>query len=55
MPPLSSINMNNYSREYTPTKSSKGETLLYIDKNLQYRLRSDLILCKSKEIESTFI
>ena len=35
MPPLSSINMNNYSRECTPTKSSKGGKLLYIDKNLQ--------------------
>ena len=33
-PPLSNINMNNYSYEYTPTESSKGGTLLYIDKNL---------------------
>ena len=32
-PPLSNNNMNNYSHEYTPTESSKGGTLLYIDKN----------------------
>ena len=35
-PPLSNINMNNYSYEYTPTESSKGGILLYIDKNLRY-------------------
>ena len=54
-PPLSNINMNNYSYEYTPTESSKGGTLLYIDKNLRYRSRNDLTLYKSKEIESSFI
>ena len=54
-PPLSSINVNNYSYEYTPTESFKGETLLYIGKNLRYRSRSDLILYKSKETESPFI
>ena len=29
--------------------------MLYIDKNLRHRLRSDLTLYKSKEIESSFI
>ena len=29
--------------------------LLYIDKNLRYRSRSDLTLYKSKEIESSFM
>ena len=43
--------MNNYSYEYIPTKG----TLLYIDKNLTYRPRSELTLYKSKEIESSFI
>ena len=47
--------MNNYSYECTPTESSKGGVLLYIDKNLRYRSRSNLILYKSKEIESSFI
>ena len=27
--PLSNINKNNYSYEYTPTESSKGGSLLY--------------------------
>ena len=54
-PPLSNINMNNCSYEYTPTESSKGGTLLYIDKNLKHRSRNDLTLYKSKEIESSFI
>ena len=46
--------MNN-SYEYTHNESSKGGALLYIDKNLRYRSRSDLTLYKSKEIESSFI
>ena len=51
--PLSSINMDNFSHEYTLTESSKS-SLVYIDKNLRYKLRSGLIHY-SKEIESTFI
>ena len=54
-PPLSSIKMKNYSYEYTPPESSTVGTLLYIDKNLRYRSRSELTLYKSKEIESSFI
>ena len=47
--------MKNYLYEYSPTQPSKRGTLLYIDKNLRYRSRSDLTLYKSKEIESSFI
>ena len=54
-PFLSNINIVNYSYEHTPTKSSKGGTMLYIDKSLKYKLRKDLNLNKPKEIESTFI
>ena len=54
-PPLSNLNIKSYSYEYAPTESSKGGTLLYIDRNLRYRSRSDLTLYKSKEIESSFI
>ena len=54
-PILSNICINNYSSKYTPIKSFEGGTLLYIDKNLRYRSRSDLTLYKSKEIESSFI
>ena len=46
-PPLSNINMKNYSYEYNPTESSKGGTLLYIDQNLRYRSRSGLTVSKS--------
>ena len=53
--PLSNINIDNCIYEYTPTESSKGGTLLYIDNSLKYKLRKDLKLNKSKDIESTFI
>lgn len=48
--------MNNYSHEYTPAESFKEGTLLYIDKNLQYRVRTetDLILNKSKKLNKIF-
>ena len=44
-----------YVYESTPTESSKGGTMLYVDKQLTCRLRKDLMMYKSKEIESTFI
>ena len=47
---LSNINLENCVYESTPTESSKGWTMLYIDKQLTYRLRKDLIIYKSKEI-----
>ena len=53
--PLSNINLENYVYESTPTESSKGGTMLYVDKQLTYRLRKDLMMYKSREIESTFI
>ena len=54
-PPFSDINIDNYIYECTPTESSKGGTLLYIDKSLKYKLKKDLNLNKPKKIESTFI
>ena len=47
---LSNTNMNKYSHEYTPAESFKEGTLLYTDKNLHYRVRSDVILNKSKKL-----
>ena len=44
-----------YAFEYTTTESSKGGTLIYIDIDITYKVRNDLKICKSKEIESTFI
>ena len=40
--------------EHTPTESSKGGTLLYLDKNLKYKLGKDLNIYHKGMIESTF-
>ena len=47
--------MRYYTYEFTSTESSKGGTLLYIDQDIKYKIREDLKLCKSKEVESTFL
>ena len=52
---LSNINIDHYICEYTPTESSKGDTLLYIDKLLKYKLSKDLNLNKPKESESILL
>ena len=49
------INIYNYSVEFTPTESHAGGTLLYINNKLSYKLRQDLSIYKSSELESTFI
>ena len=41
--------------EDTPTESSKGGTLFYLDKNLKYKLRKDLNVYQKGMIESTFV
>ena len=51
----SNISIEGYTFEYTTAESSKGGTLIYIDNNIRYKVRSDLKIYKSKEIESTFI
>ena len=38
----SNINLNNYSLESTPTKSTAGGTTLYIFNRLSYKPRTDL-------------
>ena len=50
----SKINLQNYSFEFTPTKSNAGGTLLYIANHLSYKSRTDLSLNKSNQLESTF-
>ena len=42
----SSINLNNYSLETTPTESTAGGTMLYISDRLSYKPRIDLICIK---------
>ena len=52
---LNNLNLNNYSFEFTPTKTSAGGTLLYIASHLSYKCRSDLNIYKKNDLESTFI
>ena len=52
---LNSLNLNNYSFEFTPTETSAGGTLLYIANHLSYKCRNDLNILKKNELESTFI
>ena len=40
--PITNISLSNYVYEHTPTESVKGETLLYIEKCIKYKLRKDL-------------
>ena len=49
------LHLDNYSVEQTPTETSAGGTLLYINKRLSYQLRNDLKLYHPGKIESTFI
>ena len=51
----SNIKLQNYSFEFTPTKSNAGWTLLYIANHLSYKPRTDLSLNKVNQLESTFI
>ena len=53
--PLANIQLSNYTHEFTSTQSSKGGTMIYIENSLRYKIRHDLTMYKSKEIESTFI
>ena len=47
--------MSGYNIEHTPTESSDGGTLFYIKQGINYKLRKDLQIYKSKELESTFV
>ena len=47
--------MPGYNIEHTPTESSNDGTLLYIKQGINYNLRKDLQIYKSKELESTLV
>ena len=53
--PITNISLPNYVYEHTPTESGKGGTLLYIDKNIKYKLHNDLNIYEKKMVEPTFI
>ena len=52
---ISSIQLPGYNIEYTPTECSNEGTLLYTKNGIKYKLRKDLQIYKSKQLESTFI
>ena len=52
---ITNISLPNYVYEHPPTESSKGGTLLYLDKNLKYKLRKNLNIYHKGKIESTFV
>ena len=43
---LNNLNLNNYSFEFTPTKTSAGGILLYIANHLSYKFCNDLNIYK---------
>ena len=53
--PINNIDLEGYNYEQTKTESKCGGTLLYIKKGIDYKLRTDLEIYKSKELESIFI
>ena len=52
---ITNIYLPNYVYEHTSRESSKGGTILYLDKNLKYKLRKDLNIYHKGLIESTFV
>ena len=53
--PLNSVIIPGYNFEFTATEWSNGGTAIYIKKGLNYKLRKDLEIYKSKQLESTFV
>ena len=53
--PLNSVILPGYNFKFTATECSSGVTAIYIKKGLNYKLRKDLEIYKSKQLESTFI
>ena len=53
--PITNISLPNYVYEHTLVDLGKGGTLLYIDKNIKYKLVNDLNVYEKKMVESTFI
>ena len=52
---INNIDLKECLVESTPTDNSCGFALLYINKNINYKLRKDLKIHKSKEVESIFM
>ena len=53
--PLNSVILSGYNFQFTTTECSSGGTAICIKKGLNYKLRRDLEIYKSIQLESTFI
>ena len=49
------INIPGYNFEHTPTESKAGDSLMYILDKISYKLRNDLNIYCSKQLESVLI
>ena len=47
---MTNISLPSYMYNNTPTEPSKEGTLLYLDKNLKYKLRKDLNIYHKRNI-----
>ena len=54
-PQVTNISLQNYTIEHCPTEASKGGALLYINNNINYKVRKNLTIYKKKQLESVFI
>ena len=54
-PPPINVSIPNYSYKFCPAEAKAGDTLIYIRNHLSYKMRNDLKIYKSFEVESTFI
>ena len=52
---LATTDLPNYSIEHCPADGANGGTLFYTKEDLIYKLKNDLNIFKSKELESIFI
>ena len=54
--PKIDINIDGYQSPVgSPTESTKGGVLIYVKNGINFKPRNDLIIFKSKELESFFI
>ena len=49
------VNIPGCNFEHTPTESKAGDALMYILDKISYKLRNDLNIYCSKQLESVFI
>ena len=53
--PIDNIDLEGYTIKSASTDATCGGALLYTNKNINYKIRNDLTIYKSRELESVFI